>query len=148
MEPCAPRSIPVFLASAVAAVIVGLLGMHALLPHSTHGDAVAASTQADHAAADHTAADHTAADHRAAGPADDPGRADAGDGQATDAAVLCAALLLSAAGTSLLLRALVGRAPRAWRLRRASEPPRAAVARTARRATGPPPEWAFSVVRC
>lgn len=127
----APRRVSAVVASAVAAVALGLLGMHVLLPHGTHGDAVAG----------HAASAHTAAHVDAEAPVEAPA------GETVDAAVLCAVLLLTAAVTGLLLRAL-GRVPGGWRVARGTASPPTLAARSPRRASGPPPEWAYSVVRC
>ncbi|NGN93373.1 hypothetical protein G5C66_11555 [Nocardioides sp. KC13] len=134
------------LLAAVVVTVAGLLAMHALSLHGTgtdgeHGRLSLPAAHVDHAhTLDH--ADHP--DHADRGTADHTGQP-GGDGHT--ATMLCAAFLL-AAGV-LLLSGLWRRTP-AWWFARASD--RSRIDGTApfvmHPANGPPPEWAFSVIRC
>jgi hypothetical protein len=130
------------LAAAVAAIVLGIIGMHAL---TTHG--VMAHT--DDAAMSMTTGSHT--DMSAQATVGDPTDVRAGvpdEGNDTGTMVmLCVAMLASAAGALLLLLVCLRRIPRLW----VHLPtPSIAVTRwvTARLGTGPPPVWQFSVIRC
>ncbi|MGY0385998.1 DUF6153 family protein [Nocardioides sp. WG-D5] len=128
------------LLAAVLVTVAGLLGMHALSLHGTRTDGEHAALRLPAAHVEHThALEH--ADHGAAGHAGQPG------GEEHTSMVLCAAFLL-AAGV-LLLSGLWRRTPAWWfspaRGRSRATGPAPFVTRAA---TGPPPEWAFSVIRC
>ncbi|WP_328530021.1 DUF6153 family protein [Nocardioides sp. NBC_00368] len=128
------------LLAAVLITVAGLLGMHALSLHGTRTDGEHATLRLPAAHVGHThALDH--ADHGAAGHTGQPGD----DGHT--AMMLCAAFLLAAG--ALLLSGLWRRtaawwSPRARRRARTAGP----VLLVSRSATGPPPEWEFSVIRC
>ncbi|MFE6650169.1 hypothetical protein ACFVJS_26660 [Nocardioides sp. NPDC057772] len=148
------------LLAAVVVTVAGLLAMHGLSLHGTgtdgehgrlslpaaHVDHAHSVEHADHAPADHAPADHAPADHAPAdhAPADHTGQPGS-DGHTM--MVLCAAFLLAAG--ALLLSGLWRRTP-AWWFARARD--RSRIDGTApfvmHPANGPPPEWAFSVIRC
>ena len=135
-----PASHRAALVALVAALVVGILGMHALPLHGPPSEAYAVATAPDHGG--HVAADG-AASSAPAGSAPDHGSG----GHADHLLMLCAAMLAVAA--LLLLAGLLVRAVRPVRLVGAFAP--VALAATVRswvRATGPPPAWRFSVVRC
>lgn len=129
------------LAALVAALVVGILGMHALTFHGPSSEAYAAAPAADHGAGHGNA-------HEPATSAPIGSAPDRGAGQHSDHLVmLCAAMLAVAA--LVLLAGLLVRAVRPVRLVGAFAP--VALAATVRswvRATGPPPAWQFSVIRC
>jgi hypothetical protein len=153
------------LAAFVAALVVGILGMHALGTHGTTtapAPATASSTATTGAMPAHesmTSGDSSPAhDHAAVSSAstsattsgaDTEAEADAGSGSGHDMgamAVLCVVMLAAAA-----LRFLVLLAVRIVRpLLPAAFHPAAAPARALPwvRGTGPPHVWAFSVIRC
>ena len=138
------------LVAVVAALVLGILGMHGLSQHGATAHAgpqvaaVAADPHASHPAPDHTPiAAGAASDSRAptlgASPSD--------HGSGADMVMLCAAMLLAAAiGVLIVLRLLrvVHRAPLS--LVPAVRVP--TFSATARAGTGPPAVWEFSVVRC
>lgn len=132
------------LAALVAALVVGILGMHALTLHGPSSEAYAAAPAAAHG---HHGAGHGSAPEPATS-APVGSAPDHGAGQHSDHLVmLCAAMLAVAA--LLLLAGLLVRAVRPVRLLGAFAP--VALAATVRswvRATGPPPAWQFSVIRC
>ncbi|TQL68091.1 hypothetical protein FB381_1980 [Nocardioides albertanoniae] len=128
------------LLAAVVLTVAGLLAMHALSLHGTATDGEHGAMSLPAAHVDHThALENTT--HGAAGHAAHLG------GDAHTAMMLCAAFLLAAG--ALLLRGLrrrtplwwFDRAPGRWRTVGTAPSP-------ARLATGPPPQWAFSVIRC
>lgn len=131
------------LLAAVVVTVAGLLGMHALSLHGTGTDGEHGALSLPAAHIDHAhALDHTdPADHGAADPAGHP------DSGGHTAMTLCAAFLLAA---GVLLLAGLWRRTSAWRLPRSVSSPRTTgrVRAITRPATGPPPEWAFSVIRC
>ncbi|MFE7227792.1 hypothetical protein ACFU7D_23575 [Nocardioides sp. NPDC057577] len=128
------------LLAAVVVTVAGLLAMHALSLHGTGSDGEHGTLSLPAAHVEHT----HALDHAAAGAADHTGN-EGGDGHT--AMMLCAAFLLAAG--ALLLSGLWRRTPAWWfahthlRSRTAGSTPF-----LAHPATGPPPEWAFSVIRC
>jgi hypothetical protein len=128
------------LAALVAALVVGILGMHALTLHGPSSEAYAVATAPAHG--DHAAADG-AASSAPVGSAPDHGSGHHAD----HLLMLCAAMLAVAA--LLLLASLLVRIVRPVRLVGAFAPlaPTATV-RSWVRATGPPPAWQFSVIRC
>ena len=153
--PAAARvSGPTALAALVVALVVGILGMHALTSHGTTVVPVAATgtttpAQATEmvASAFHEARAH-AAEH-ATGATAVRTEADRGSGSGHDMAgmaMLCAVMLAGAALTLLVLLAVGVRRP----LLPASFAPAGVGARvlTWVRGTGPPPVWQFSVIRC
>lgn len=138
-----PISHRAVLAALVAALVVGILGMHALTLHGTSSEAYAAPAAAhgDHAAGHGDT--HGSAAGAPAGSAPEEGSGH----HAGHLLVLCAAMLAGAA--LLLLAGLLVRVMRPVRLLGAFAPlaPTAAV-RSWVRATGPPSAWQFSVIRC
>ena len=128
------------LAALVAALVVGILGMHALTLHGPSSEAYAAAPAAAHG--DHGTT-HEPAPSGPVGSAPDHGS----DHHSDHLLMLCAAMLAVAA--LLLLAGLLVRAVRPVRLVGAftSLAPTATV-RSWVRATGPPPAWQFSVIRC
>lgn len=134
-----PRVLHAGLLTAVVLTIAGLLAMHALSLHGTRTDGEHATLSLPAAHAEHMhAVEH--ADHGAAGRTGHPG----GEGHTT--MMLCAAFLI-AAGV-LLLSGLWRRTPRWWFPRPRNRPLIGPAPFLAHPATGPPPEWAFSVIRC
>lgn len=153
------------LAALVAALVLGILGMHALANHGTPSAVAAAATapgdpmtdtSSDALAmtsmatgASHDGHDHAAAAHSSPASAVE-GAAPASSGQHTHdtsgMVMLCVVMLAAAALTLLAL--LVVR--RLRRLLPAAFEPIPPPSRTMRwvRGTGPPPVWRFSVVRC
>lgn len=139
------------LVAVVAALVLGILGMHGLGQHGAtgHGSQLAAAASADphasHPAPDDGPLATDAASTAARGPA--AGAMSDGHGSGADMAMLCVAMLLTAAvGVLLALRLmrLVRRAPPA--LLPATHV--LTLPATARAGTGPPAVWEFSVVRC
>lgn len=123
------------LATAALAVVLGILGMHAL----SLSDGFDGGHGPDAAAATMDAMHHDGA------PAPAPG-----DGQHQDhsVAMLCLAMLGGAAVTVVLLLLLVGRLPRlATAVARAPRSIRSVLVDRPARA-GPPVVWEFSVIRC
>ncbi len=153
--PAAARvSGPTALAALVVALVVGILGMHALTSHGTTVAPVAATgmTAPAHAAEMVASTSHDAHAH-AAEPATGTTavrtEADRGSGSGHDMAgmaMLCVVMLAGAALTLLVLLAVGVRRP----LLPATFAPAAVRARVQRRVrgTGPPPVWQFSVIRC
>ncbi|QSR29037.1 hypothetical protein CFI00_00650 [Nocardioides sp. S5] len=132
------------LATLVAALVVGILGMHALTLDGPSPEAYAVAPATAHG--DHGAGHGNA--HEPATSAPVTSAPDHGSGQHADhLLMLCAAMLAVAA--LLLLAGLLVRAVRPVRLVRAFAPlaPTSTV-RSWVRATGPPPAWQFSVIRC
>ena len=134
---------PGLLMAAVVAIVLGIIGMHAL---NTHG----ATADTDHAAMSMTTETH--ADTSVHAPMSGPvtvtaGMADSGNGHDMEDMVMLCAAMLAAAGALVLLTFGLRRTPRVWAHLLISP---ATLARrvTARRATGPPPAWEFSVIRC
>lgn len=142
----------VALASAVAAIVIGILGMHAIDLHGAHvggGD-----QRTDHHAAPAAAAPAAAAVHHRSRSTTADATADAPDAP-TDAGgdpggmvMLCMAMLAGASVLALVLRRLHrdGRAGLPAPLVRWSTVRVGAVA--AYLGTGPPPVCRFSVIRC
>ncbi len=133
------------LAALVAALVVGILGMHALTLHGPSSEAYAAPIGAT-AHGEHASGHGDAHEPATTGPAGSV--TDHGSGHHSDhLLMLCAAMLAVAA--LLLLAGLLVRAVRPVRLvgAFASLAPTATV-RSWVRATGPPPAWQFSVIRC
>ncbi|MER7560368.1 DUF6153 family protein [Nocardioides sp. NPDC126508] len=128
------------LLAAAVLTVAGLLAMHALGLHGTRTDGEHATMSLPAAHVEHMhATEH--ADHGATGHTGHPG----GEGHA--AMMLCAAFLI-AAGV-LLISGLWRRTPAWWFARLRLRPLTAgSVSFVAHPATGPPPEWAFSVIRC
>lgn len=144
------------LAALVAALVVGILGMHALASHGTSAATASVSstrmtTTTDHDAAMAAGGSQEGHAHAAATPLTGQAAvetsADSGSGHDMAGMVmLCVAMLAAAAMTLLvLLSAGVFRA-----LLPATFQPAVVVERALGwvRGTGPPHEWQFSVIRC
>lgn len=152
------------LAAFVGALVVGILGMHALATHgSTPSSTVAASSMAMTHASAHAAAmsagDSAGDGHAASGAESGTGSAahhdalsfsahtDTGSGHDTGTMVMLCVVMLAAAALTLLALLAV-------RVVRPLLPmtfhPAVVLARAAQwvRGTGPPHVWAFSVIRC
>ncbi|MDN4160966.1 hypothetical protein [Nocardioides abyssi] len=145
---------PTALAALVVALVVGILGMHALASHGTTVAPVAVTgmTAPAHAAEMVASTSHGAHAH-AAEPATGTTavrtEADRGSSSGHDMAamaMLCVVMLAGAALTLLVLLVVSVRRP----LLPASFAPAAVRARVLQwvRGTGPPPVWQFSVIRC
>lgn len=137
----ADRAMPGLQMAAVVAIVLGIIGMHAL---NTHG----VTSDTDHAAMSMTAEAHADMPaHAVSDPtAAEAGAADRGDGHDMgNMVMLCAAML--AAGALILLTVGLRRTSQAWTHLPAAP---GAITRwaAARMATGPPPAWEFSVIRC
>lgn len=132
------------LATLVAALVVGILGMHALTLHDPSSEAYAAAPTAAHG--DHAGSHVDMHESAPGGPAGETPEDGSGH-HADHLLMLCAAMLAVAA--LLLLAGLLVRIVRPVRLVGAFAPlaPTATV-RSWVRATGPPPAWQFSVIRC
>ncbi|OIJ23720.1 DUF6153 family protein [Nocardioides luteus] len=128
------------LLTAVLVTVAGLVAMHALSLQGTRSDGEHATLSLPAAHVDHR---HSleSADHGAAGHTGHPG----GEGHTT--MMLCAAFLIAAGA---LLLSGWWRRTRVWWLARLRDRPLSARSAPflARLATGPPPEWAHSVIRC
>lgn len=121
---------------AVAAIVLGILGMHGLAGHDT-GSHLAASAQMAHGAA--------GTGHAEAGTADPQGGAPAG---MSGMAMTCGVMLAAAAITVLLLLVRRSGRPRLWAVLALADGvwrPRPGVRLLS---TSPPPSWRFSVIRC
>lgn len=158
------RAERVVLAGLVAALVLGILGMHALTTHGAAPDATAAAHQtamvtgASHATHDHGAMasngpnalmdDHTSATTTADTSADNSA---AGSGHASGhglgGMVMLCVVMLAAAALALLALLVTGYLRRV-RLR-VFEPLAVRVQNlTWIRGNGPPPVWEYSVIRC
>ncbi|MCW2833696.1 MAG: hypothetical protein JWN68_1649 [Nocardioides sp.] len=149
------RAVPALLTAAVAFIVLGIIGMHALSTHGVmsmgitghstmttpvgshmtgehgdaHGDPVTSSAAGSHAGMSSTAPD-------------------GGDGHSLGSMVmLCFAMLAATAGALLLLLLGLRHIPRVW-AHRPTAPATATRWVTARLGTGPPYVWNFSVIRC
>ena len=121
---------------AVAAIVLGILGMHGLAGHDT-GSHLDASAQMVHGAA--------ATDQVESGTGDPQGGAPAGMSGMT---MTCGVMLAAAAITVLLL--LVRRSPRPtlWAVLALADEVWRPDPGVRLRNTGPPNAWRFSVIRC
>ena len=146
----ATRLLPAALAAVVATIVLGILGMHALSTHTVMSHNMTApmtgpmtAPMTGHvdgirdAGAAHGSA--TAAEVFAAGPA--------GSGHAMGDMVMLCVFMLAAAGALLLALTAPRRTPRPYATSRASTSTFLRLPRL-RAATGPPPAWEFSVIRC
>lgn len=142
---------------AVLAIVLGILGMHALSHHgTTHAEPTPriASTLSD-SLVDGAATGH--AHHRSEAtpdstPATDIQAADSGDAGGPnhslgDMLMLCVAML-AAAGTMLGLLAFIRRVPRLWAMLRPAATHVRPTSWLNPTGSGPPPVWQFSVIRC
>ena len=145
------------LATLVAAVVLGILGMHALASHGTPatsdappgttsmaGMAADVSHQAGHSSR-HASEGNDVGTHNGQVSSRSSGEG-SGHGDAMSMLMLCV-VVLTAAALTLLVLLIVGIAPP---LLPASFHPAALRARAMQtaRGTGPPPEWQYSVIRC
>ena len=132
---------------AVAAVVLGILGMHALSLHGTVPTARAPVSAGVEPGTASYAAGHGAGEgaHHGSGDGSDHGEGLPHHGGGV--VMLCLAMLAAAAGVLLALAALRHRAPPVWAELRAAVA-RRVTARARPGGTGPPPVWEFSVVRC
>jgi hypothetical protein len=138
------------LAALVGLLVAGILGMHALATHGTPAAATAGSGSVAVPVAEHVAELHGEAHRDHAGTnAAVAGSPRPGPGSGHDMGsmvMLCVAMLAAAAVTLLVLLVGGSRGP----LLPAAFAPAPVPARAPRwvHSTGPPHEWAFSVVRC
>jgi hypothetical protein len=145
------------MAALVTALVLGILGMHALASHGTPAAPAAASSAMSMpgmTVADDTAMTssnpHASQAHEvpAAQPTDEAGvGSDSGSGHVMAGMVMLCVVMLAAAGLTLLAVLATG----LFRpLLPAAFMPAAVRARTLQwvRGTGPPHEWQFSVIRC
>jgi hypothetical protein len=147
----------VWLAALVAALVVGILGMHALASHGAPAAPAAASSAmsmpgvADVREAAMTSGDSHGARPHDASAAQPSGHASSdsgsGSGHGMAGMVLLCVVMLAAAGLTLLA---VFAAGHLRRLLPTAFMPAAARERALQwsRGTGPPHEWQFSVIRC
>lgn len=135
----------------VGALVVGILGMHAL---ATHGTPAASATTAvvasSHATAGETAGHRmTMGDHHLSAQAAHPAASADGAGSGHDMGSMVMLCVVMLAAAALTLLALLAVRPVGPLLPAALQPAAAyAVARRWVRGTGPPYVWAFSVIRC
>lgn len=131
------RLVTAALGAVVVAIVVGIVGMHALSL-----DAVPSG--GDHAAHAAHAGTVSMADHplqeTEVGPV-------TGSGHGLHHAAMTCVFMLAAAGALLLVLLVLRRVPRSWvrsapAVRSPRRPPLLRVG------TGPPPVWEFSVIRC
>ena len=145
-------ALPALLAAGVVAIVLGIVGMHALNTHGLMSDT-------DHATMTMTGPATGSPADMSVGAATNETSAvtatvltaapDGGNGRGMgDMVMLCAAMLAAAAVTLLLLLALTRRIPRPWTAARTRVTVRVTNGVTARLGTGPPPVWEFSVTRC
>lgn len=138
------RALPALLAAAVAAVVLGILGMHALNLHGTTTMSSMAGTTGHHEVPGTSEAAELELAPVGGAVAGEPAQPGHGMG---DMVMLCAAML-AVAGLALLTLLLLHRVPRSswslarWRLVSLRGPV------PARTGSGPPSVWAFSVIRC
>ncbi|MDT0185945.1 DUF6153 family protein [Microbacterium sp. ARD31] len=127
------------LAALVGLLVAGILGMHALATHGTPAAVTASSGNVAVPVAGHAAELHGEA-HR------DHEGTTTGNHDMGSMVMLCVAMLAAAAVTLLVLLVGGSRGP----LLPGAFEPAPVPARAPRwvRSTGPPHEWAFSVVRC
>ncbi|GAA0984358.1 DUF6153 family protein [Nocardioides aquaticus] len=128
-------AVPGLLAAVVVSIVLGILGMHALSTHGVMGGA-------DHGG-------HAAMGDDTGGASSDPADSPAVGGHDTGGMVmLCAAMLAATAAAALLLLThRTRRTPRFWALLPAATTTTTTTGVTPRLGTGPPPVWAFSVIR-
>lgn len=140
------------LGALVVALVVGILGMHALASHGTPAVAAASAGVSDaataHVAAMSTDASHEEHAHAAdARPPDRVAGSDSGSWHHQSSMVVLCVVMLAAAALTLLVLLVGGLLrpvlPAAFR-------PAAVRIRALQwvRGTGPPHEWQFSVIRC
>ena len=149
---------PGWLAPAVVAIVLGILGMHGVDAHGVnmhgamaHAEAAATSLVSVMPGHDPVAVEHGGAYSTAhtGMTADDHGSGDAGGMSGMSGTVmLCVAMLAGAAAAMLGLLVRRGRLPRVWAVLKSAGRlwrPKACVLRVG---TGPPSVWRFSVIRC
>jgi hypothetical protein len=145
MRPVTNSQHRTLLLAVVVSIALGVLGMHALSPHSTgmtdttvSGEATMSTAHGGHAAATTAGSDvDEALEEQPAAPTHDM----------DNMVMLCVAMVTSAAIALLMLR-LTSRVPASWVLARARLRAVFAHPALAVTSTGPPPVWAFSVIRC
>lgn len=142
-------------AALVAALVLGILGMHALATHGGPAPVAAAVPGADmvgvtsHDAATAPVAHHDAHDHATAdaSPAATGHGTPAGSGDHRGGMVMLCVVMLAATGLTFLVllavRVLRPLVPAAFRPAPTPQPSVRGV-----RGAGPPPVWQFSVIRC
>jgi hypothetical protein len=149
------RALPALLTAAVASIVLGIVGMHALSTHGVMGVGIT-----DHSTMTSPVVSPTAGQHggthgelvmspATGGHAGTSSTApDEGGGHSLGSMVmLCFAMLAATAGALLLLLLGLRHVPRVWahcRLAPTTVPRWV----TARLGTGPPYVWQFSVIRC
>lgn len=145
------RAVPALLAAAVASIVLGIIGMHALSTHGVTGmgtnDHSTVTSPMTGAYGDMTAAADISPT-AGAGAGMSSTAPDSGDGHSLGSMVmLCFAMLVATAGALLLLLLGLRREPRVWAHRPAAP---SSVVRwvTPHFGTGPPYVWQFSVIRC
>lgn len=146
------RILPALLAAVVVSLVLGIVGMHALNTHGLMGGAGHAAMDIPSATTAHLSESHEPpadVDH-AAGAASATPRVVAGGDTGHGLGhmmTLCVAMIALGAGTLLLALLALRRLPRRWA--HLPTTPTALVKRfPVRLATGPPPVWEFSVIRC
>lgn len=150
------RVLPALLTAAVAAIVLGIIGMHALsnhgvmgtTDHSTMTSPVTSLLDGAHGDTHGSTATGPVTSPTTGAHAGMPAGPDGGDGHNLGSMVmLCFAMLAAAAGALLLLFLGLRRKPRI----RAHRPGALTTVTkwvTARLGTGPPYVWNFSVIRC
>lgn len=145
------RALPALLTAAVASIVLGIIGMHALSTHGVTGmsvtdhDTMTSPTSGAHgdmsggpvmspATGEHAGMSSTAPD-------------DGGGHSMGSMVMLCFAMLAATAGALLLLLLGLRHIPRVW-AHRTAVPTTVIRWVTARLGTGPPYVWSFSVIRC
>ncbi|MEO5664354.1 MAG: hypothetical protein ABIR39_13825 [Nocardioides sp.] len=143
------RALPALLTAAVAAVVLGIIGMHALSTHGVMGTTDHSTMTSPVSSLLDGAHDDTHGSTATTGAhAGLPALPDGGDGHSPGSMVmLCFAMLAAAAGALLLLSLGLRRKPRVRTHRRGVLTTVTKVV-TARLGTGPPYVWNFSVIRC
>ena len=151
------RALPALLTAAVASIVLGIIGMHAL---STHG--VTGMSITDHATMTSPVVSTMTGAHgdMSGGPVMSPATSEHADMSSTapddggggghsmgSMVMLCFAMLAATAGALLLLLLGLHRRPRVW-AHRIPEPTTVIRWVAARAGTGPPYVWKFSVIRC
>ncbi|MEQ7846969.1 hypothetical protein [Nocardioides kribbensis] len=146
------RALPALLTAAVASIVLGIIGMHALSTHGVTGvgitdhSAMTSPTIGQHADMPGEPVMSVATSGHAGMSSTAPD--DGGGGHNMGSMVmLCFAMLAATAGALLLLLLGLRHIPRMW-AHRTAVPTTVAKWVTARRGTGPPYVWQFSVIRC
>lgn len=146
------RAVPALLASVVASIVLGIIGMHALSTHGIMGS-TDHSTMTSPIAAPMTGAHGDMSGSLTSPAPEGPAGVvttapDSGDGHHMGTIVmLCLAMLAATAAALLLVLVGLRRRPRVW-AHRPAIPTTVTRWVTARHGTGPPYVWNFSVIRC